>query len=86
MFGPAFLVNPVTEPMYFTAGSQVIEAAPRTRPIYLPIGSDWYDFWTGQRYAGGQTLDADAVLEVRLSTLFDLHKCFLMGMGPNDFN
>ena len=63
MFGPAFLVNPVTQPMYFTAGSQIIDDAPKTRSVYLPMGSDWYDFWTGQRYTGGQTICADAVLD-----------------------
>lgn len=63
MFGPAFLVNPVTEPMYFAAGSQVIDNVSRTRPVYLPSGSDWYDFWTGQRFAGGQTILSDAALD-----------------------
>lgn len=63
MFGPAFLVNPVTEPMYFGPNSTVISSAPRTRAVYLPAGSDWYDFWSGQRYAGGQTITADAPLE-----------------------
>jgi len=48
MFGPAFLVNPVTE---YKA---------RTRSVYLPAGPDWYDFWTGKRSAGGQTITADA--------------------------
>ena len=23
---------------------------------YLPKGTDWYDFWTGKRYRGGQSL------------------------------
>ncbi len=63
MFGPAFLVNPVTAPMYFGVGSTPIEGASKTRSVYLPIGSDWYDFWTGQRYAGGQTICADAALD-----------------------
>ncbi|MBZ0295265.1 MAG: DUF5110 domain-containing protein [Anaerolineae bacterium] len=63
MFGPAFLVNPVTEPMYFTAGSQVIDDAPKSRSVYLPMGSHWYDCWTGQRCTGGQTIDAEAVLD-----------------------
>jgi alpha-D-xyloside xylohydrolase len=48
MFGPAFLVNPVTE---FKA---------RTRQVYLPAGTAWYDFWTGKQTAGGQTIAADA--------------------------
>lgn len=23
---------------------------------YLPVGADWYDFWTNERFAGGQTV------------------------------
>jgi alpha-D-xyloside xylohydrolase len=63
MFGLAFLVNPVTKPMYFAAGSTVLDGVSKTRPVYLPMGGDWYDFWTGQRYAGGQTICADAALD-----------------------
>ena len=63
MFGSAFLVNPVTEPMYFTAGSQVIDDASKTRTVHLPMGCDWYDFWTGLRYTGGQTVEANAALD-----------------------
>ena len=63
MFGPALLVNPVTKPMYFSAGSTPIAGVSKTRPVYLPAGSDWHDFWTGQRYAGGQTICADAALD-----------------------
>ncbi|MGH9546610.1 MAG: glycoside hydrolase family 31 protein [Terriglobales bacterium] len=50
MFGPAFLVSPVTEP----------DAT--TRRLYLPE-SKWYDFWTGSALAGGQTVDASAPLD-----------------------
>ncbi len=64
MFGPAFLVNPVTKPMYFAPGSQAIDDANQTRAVYLPLGSDWYDFWTGQKFTGGQTLCADAPLDI----------------------
>jgi len=48
LFGPAFLVSPVTE----------YEA--RRRPVVLPLGASWYDFWTGAMIAGGQTIDAPA--------------------------
>jgi alpha-D-xyloside xylohydrolase len=49
LFGPALLVNPVTE---YQA---------RSRSVYLPQTSGgWYDFWTGESQAGGQTLDAAA--------------------------
>ena len=51
LFGPAFLVAPVTT---FKATQ---------RPVYLPAGSAWYDFYTGQRHDGGQTLQAAAPLE-----------------------
>jgi len=50
MFGPAFLVNPVTEP------------AATARNLYLPQ-SKWYDFWTGSAVTGGRTITADAPLE-----------------------
>ena len=30
--------------------------ATKTATKYLPKGADWYDFWTGKRYAGGQTV------------------------------
>jgi alpha-D-xyloside xylohydrolase len=63
MFGPALLVNPVTKPMYYGPNSIPLTGTEKTRPVYLPAGSDWYDFWTGERYAGGQTLSAHADLE-----------------------
>lgn len=64
LFGPAFLVNPVTEPMYYAPGSQPIPLHPKTRLVYLPAGSDWYDFWTGVRFSGAQTLEVAAPLEM----------------------
>lgn len=60
LFGPALMVNPVTRPMLYDAGSQLLNGIPQTRPVYLPAGADWYDFWTGHTYAGGQTIQADA--------------------------
>jgi alpha-D-xyloside xylohydrolase len=42
------------------------EAPPSTamlRRVYLPAGADWYDFWTGERLAGGQAIDSPAPLE-----------------------
>ncbi len=30
--------------------------------VYLPAGADWYDFWTGKKYTGGETVKADAPL------------------------
>lgn len=63
MFGPSFLVNPVTVPMYYNSDSVEIKSSNKTRSVYLPDGSDWYDFWTDHHYNGGQTIDANAALE-----------------------
>jgi alpha-D-xyloside xylohydrolase len=49
MFGKALLAAPVTEP------------GARGEEVYLPRGTDWYDFWTGKRYPGGR-VQADAPL------------------------
>ncbi|MDE6498768.1 MAG: glycoside hydrolase family 31 protein [Muribaculaceae bacterium] len=35
-------------------------AQPRTYSVYLPAGTDWYDFYTGRKYNGGTTVEADA--------------------------
>jgi alpha-D-xyloside xylohydrolase len=51
MFGPAFLVNPVTD-----------YKATR-RMVYLPQCAGWYDFWTGEFLKAGQTIYAAAPYE-----------------------
>ena len=48
MFGPALLVNPVTE---YKA---------RARNVYLPSGTGWYDLKTGAFHEGGQSINAAA--------------------------
>jgi alpha-D-xyloside xylohydrolase len=61
MFGPAFLVNPVTEQMY-SQGNNSTDV--KTRKVYLPLHANWYDFWTGQKFEGGRTIDAPAPIEI----------------------
>ncbi len=51
MFGPAFLVAPVTE------------QGATSREVYLPSGCDWYNFWTNERLHGGQTLKVAAPID-----------------------
>jgi alpha-D-xyloside xylohydrolase len=60
MFGPAILVNPVTEQMY---SLKTNVSAEKTRKVYLPKAADWFDFWTGKTLSGGQTINASAPLE-----------------------
>jgi alpha-D-xyloside xylohydrolase len=50
LFGGEFLVAPV------------YEHKARKRHVYLPAGSDWYDFNGGGKLAGGQSVDAAAPL------------------------
>ncbi|MDW7754546.1 MAG: glycoside hydrolase family 31 protein [Brevefilum sp.] len=63
MFGPALMVCPVTQPMYYGVGSEPLVGVKKVRRVYLPAGNDWYDFWTGEVYSGGQTITAPAPLD-----------------------
>jgi alpha-D-xyloside xylohydrolase len=40
-----------------------VEQRPQTRSVYLPAGTQWTDFWTGETVAGGQTIVADAPID-----------------------
>jgi alpha-D-xyloside xylohydrolase len=51
MFGPAFLVAPVTE------------QGATSREVYLPAGADWYNYWTKERVKGGRTIQVDAPID-----------------------
>lgn len=31
---------------------------------YLPAGADWYDFWNGQRFRGGQSVKREAPIDI----------------------
>lgn len=63
MFGSAFMVCPVTQPMYYVHNSVPLENRNKTRDVYLPEGTSWYDFWTGMRLDGGQVVIADAAID-----------------------
>jgi alpha-D-xyloside xylohydrolase len=51
LFGPAFLVAPVTE-------FKAID-----RKVYLPASTRWFDFYSGRSVDGGQTISAPAPYE-----------------------
>ena len=51
LFGPALLVSPV------------YQYGARSRSVYLPAGTDWYDAYTGALLRGGQHIDAPAPYE-----------------------
>lgn len=67
LFGPAILVSPV-----------LTEHA-TSRQVYLPAGTAWYDFWTGERATGGATITAAAPLD-RIP--LDIRTGSIIPMGP----
>lgn len=71
MFGKSLLVCPVTKPMYskkLLQGKDSVEIEDyskiKTKDVYLPKGADWFDFWTGQKVSGGQTIQKDVPLNI----------------------
>ena len=62
-----------------SAAGTIDFTATKTATKYLPKGAAWYDFWTGRRYGGGQT--------VTLETRFDRVPMFvragsILPLGP----
>ncbi|MGA7887759.1 MAG: TIM-barrel domain-containing protein [Acidobacteriaceae bacterium] len=51
MFGPDFLVAPVTH------------QGQTSRTVYLPAGADWYNYWTNEKYRGGQRIVVSAPID-----------------------
>jgi alpha-D-xyloside xylohydrolase len=57
LFGQSILVAPVLNPMYVTKTSdKTVEdfSQVKSRKVYLPKGTEWYDFWTSEKLQGGQ--------------------------------
>ena len=70
MYGRSLLICPVLDPLYtkerieHTRGDYptIDWTAEKHYDVYLPAGTQWYDYLTGDRYDGGQTLSAKAPL------------------------
>lgn len=64
MFGRNLLVKPVTDPLYTwkdekKRGHEIypdVKKAAAPVKVYLPAGSQWYDFWTNERHDGGRNV------------------------------
>jgi alpha-glucosidase (family GH31 glycosyl hydrolase) len=78
MFGKAFLVAPITQP-------DITEWN-----VYLLKSTAWYDFWTGQKYDGSQTVKTSAPLNkiplfVRAGSIVPMGKMIqYTGQLPSD--
>lgn len=71
MLGKSLLVSPVTKAMYIKPvvkgrDSSYVEdfSTIKSKETYLPGGADWYDFWTGEKLAGGNKVNKDAPLDI----------------------
>ena len=68
MFGQSLLVAPVLESMYVNKtddGQSTIDfSTVKSRAVYLPAGTEWYDFWTGEKMKGGQEVQKSAPIDV----------------------
>jgi alpha-D-xyloside xylohydrolase len=71
MFGKSLLVCPVTKPMYSKTHVHDNDTTNvedfskiKDKEVYLPKGTDWYDFWTGKKYNGGQTLNKETQIDI----------------------
>ena len=66
LFGRSLLVAPIVEALYTPEKIQkevtVDWTAKKTYDVYLPQGTQWYDYWTNERLEGGQTVKADGTL------------------------
>ena len=68
MFGRSLLVAPVGKALFTEETRRYSEepvdwTAPKTYDVYLPAGTDWYDWWSGERIKGGSTVSAAAPLD-----------------------
>lgn len=63
MFGKSILVCPVTTAMYSKDTNEDFGPV-KSKELYLPKGADWYDFWTGNKLTGGQTIKKETPLDI----------------------
>jgi len=63
MFGKSLLVCPVIQPMYSKDTKEDFSTI-KTRQLYLPKGADWFDFWTGEKNIGGQTIVKETPIDI----------------------
>lgn len=70
MFGKAFLVTPVTRNMYVFSDKEQWKdpyedfSKTGTQDVYLPKGTKWFDFWTGEALNGGQLVTKEVPIDI----------------------
>lgn len=67
MFGKSMLVCPVTDSMYTSRsnGNTTVDfKTTQKQKLYLPAGTDWFDFWTGEKMQGGQEVEKATPIDI----------------------
>jgi alpha-D-xyloside xylohydrolase len=71
MFGKSLLVCPVVKSLYTVetgSGRNVTRtadySAAKSRTVYLPRGTQWYDFWTNEKLPGGKTIERESPIDI----------------------
>jgi len=67
MFGKSVLVCPVTDSMYTSRanGNTAVDLNTiKKQKLYLPAGTQWFDFWTGELLSGGQETEKEAPVDI----------------------
>jgi alpha-D-xyloside xylohydrolase len=71
MFGKSLLVSPVTNAMYVKPDGSEKEkiqvedfSTIKSKETYLPAGADWYDFWTAEKFSGGNKVSSQTPLDI----------------------
>lgn len=71
MFGKSLLISPVSNAMYskpMPRGRDTIQVEDfttvKTKETYLPAGTAWYDYWTGEKMEGGTKVTKQTPLDI----------------------
>ncbi len=71
MFGKSLLVSPVTSAQYIkpaVSGRDTIQiedfSTVKSKETYLPAGAEWYDFWSGEKFAGGNKVTRQTPIDI----------------------
>lgn len=70
MFGRNLMVKAITDPMYVSSKEKgwknPVEdfSTVQSTEVYLPSGTQWIDFWTGETLKGGQTISKETPIDI----------------------
>ncbi|GAB2808153.1 glycoside hydrolase family 31 protein [Ferruginibacter profundus] len=71
MFGQSIMVSPVTAAMYIKPvvnGKDTLPAedfsTAKSKELYLPAGTNWIDFWTGEKFTGGKKILKETPIDI----------------------